>query len=203
MNLKRNLASVAALFWFCSGVFAAPTTENLPSPPSGDVGARLYSLDGFNRLGVVAGACRVEAYFVALVYPQCKPGGRCFPVLALISDAPRDRVRANENIRALMDVFHTGLRDDQLQRAEAALNEAHSGYAFRVLDISSLVGTRLGNVFGNENPWDVRARMRIRARTENRTENDSRQLLVLEDFCAGADCENQNDAHVFVSVVAA
>jgi hypothetical protein len=168
LDLKHALAA-AALFCLCATALAAP--ENPSSVPA----ERLYSVAEFNRLG--AGVYWVKAYIAALYYPQCKPDSRCPPFYALISDAPGDRVCANEKICFLANILPAGQKIYRLQHMKAAPGKADSGDAFRVLE----------NWLGLELPDGGHDAPRIRLRI--RVQDDPEKFAILEDFCAGADCE--------------
>ncbi|MDR3157986.1 MAG: hypothetical protein LBU11_03025 [Zoogloeaceae bacterium] len=169
VNLKRTLAA-AALFCLCSTVLAAP--ENPPSAPA----ERLYSVAGLNRLG--AGVHWVEAYIAAQYYPSfCADGGRCPPPFhALIADAPGARVCADEKVCFLASASPIGKSAYYRARyREAAPGQTDSGDAFRVLE----------NWHGLLNDQDAPLRLRVRV------PDDPGKFALLEDFCAGADCEKR------------
>jgi hypothetical protein len=170
-NLKRALA--AALFCLCSAALAAP--EKSSSAPAG----RLYSVAEFNRLG--AGVYWVEAYIAALDHPRCEPGGGWCPAIrALISDVPGERVCVDEKACVLTNTLPTGQKIYRVQYTKAAPGKTDSGEAFRVLD-NLPAGLKLSYSYG----YNVKIRLRIRV------QNDPGKSAILEDFCAGADCEKR------------
>jgi hypothetical protein len=182
-NLKCAFA--AALLCLCSAVLAAP--ENPPSAPAGKLDTRFYSLGEFNRLG--AGVYWVEAYIVMLDYPQCKSPYACFPILALISDAPRGSCE-NGNIDALEKAFEGGEMNSS-KRKKAALNQlnkACSGNIFRLLKIKrASAGGRLFHESANRLNGRLRLRIRVQDGSDGSDASLSRNFALLEDFCAGAD----------------
>ncbi|MDR3055141.1 MAG: hypothetical protein LBU53_07045 [Zoogloeaceae bacterium] len=111
---------------------AAAQTGNSPMPET--CAPPLSSLATFNQLleqGLVEDVYVVKAYFVILLYPQCKPGGECPPIAALISDTPRSCI-TNEKVKALIDRVSA----QNVKEIEKTLNELRAGYVFRALDIN-------------------------------------------------------------------
>ncbi|MDR2786948.1 MAG: hypothetical protein LBD06_01065 [Candidatus Accumulibacter sp.] len=131
---------------------------------------RVYSVDNFNRLRATPALYTVDAHVVALAFPQCKPGGVCYPVFALLSDAPRERI-ANEKVETLIRQFYY---EKSVEETEKALNETRSGHVFLALDL------KFAQKSGELEPG-TRYRLRIRV---IRAPDHSRTLtgLVLEDF---------------------
>ncbi|MDR0672930.1 MAG: hypothetical protein LBF93_04545 [Zoogloeaceae bacterium] len=171
ISAKTVVFAAAAFFGFFCVAAAQP-----PAPPvDTNTETRVYSLGDFNRLCDVSGTYTLEGYIVALVYPQCKPGGACFPVYALISDAPRALI-ANEKAKTLIAGFYM----NNIKETENTLNELRSGHAFRALDIK--LGKKLWQL---ESKREKRLRLRVSATCEARYR---RTNLVLEDFCSGPDC---------------
>ncbi|MDR3157984.1 MAG: hypothetical protein LBU11_03015 [Zoogloeaceae bacterium] len=182
---RRALASIAILFCFCSAVLAAPETPS--SAPVEEADTRLYSLGEFNRLGA-AGVYRVEAYLLTWMYPQCKPGGECHPVLALASDAPRGACEKGK-INAVRNAFYNG----SLEVALNGLHQACPGRAFRLLDVPFVpVGKKLDQEPENRRNGRLRLRVRIRPK-DSSIGLPSGRFAILEDFCVGADCEKAQE----------
>jgi hypothetical protein len=181
-NLKRAFASIT-LLCLCSAVLAAPEKPSAPAE-------RLYSVAEFNRLG--AGVYWVEAYFVTWPgnpdHPPCNLYARCIDTV-LVSDAPGERLCADEKVCVLADTLPTGRGIYRISRAwkwETRWGKTDSGDAFRFLMGSVDAFRRLYQE--QESLLDKRLRLRIRVSVYN-TNPRSGSYAFLEDFCAGADCE--------------
>ncbi|MDR0737430.1 MAG: hypothetical protein LBF51_11505 [Zoogloeaceae bacterium] len=141
---------------------AAPASA---APTMSAKNPRVYSVDDFNRLRAPV-IYTVEAHVVALAYPECKPGGVCLPIFALLSDTPLERI-ADEKVKTLIRRF-----GENAGAAEKALHETRSARAFRAIDL------KVNKKSGLEPGKRYRLRIRVSAM------NDSRYFtgLVLEDF---------------------
>jgi hypothetical protein len=142
--------------------------------------ARVYSLGEFSRMRLIPVVHTVEAHVVALAYPQCKPGGYCPPIAALISDTPKSRI-ANEKAKRLIYQFTSGT----VRETENGLNKLQSGHAFRVLGLKLDLNT--GKKLKQAEP-EKPYRFRIRV-----TSNDAGSGLFMEDFCSVSDCAGRSE----------
>ncbi|MDR2366184.1 MAG: hypothetical protein LBD68_10115 [Zoogloeaceae bacterium] len=142
--------------------FSAAPASATPAMPAKN--PRVYSVVDFNRERAPV-IHTVKAYVVALMYPQCKPGGVCPPVCALLSDTPLERI-ADEKVKTLIRQF-----GENAGAAEKALQETRSGHAFRAIDLKA-----------NKKSGQLEPGKRYRLRIRVNAMNDSRAGLVLEDF---------------------